>query len=136
MENASALEALAQSDSGPHPAGTSRRRRFNFETVSPIREPDLEITPVRRECERMLADSAVPLQVERDVIALLASAFHDLREGEGIQAGKPGADHRRAGPNAPQEGGERAASDEIAALAQARGSRRCGATGSRCGRTC
>src|SRR5208282_2536230 len=68
------------------------KRRFNFETVHPIRELELEVDLVVRECERLLANSSVQLSVDRSVIELLVTAFQDLREGktaEGIQVEKP-----------------------------------------------
>ena len=64
------------------------KRWFNFETVHPIRELELEVDLVVRECERLLVQSSVQLSVDRSVIELLVTAFQDLREGktaEGIQ---------------------------------------------------
>ena len=68
------------------------RRRFNFETVHPIRELKLKVELVKRECERLLGQSSIELSVARSVIELLVTAFQDLREGktaEGIQVEKP-----------------------------------------------
>jgi MoxR-like ATPase len=79
-------------DRGVHEMSSALKRRFNFETVHPIRELELEVSLVARECERLLAESSVEIQVERSVIELLVTAFHDLREGktsEGIQVEKP-----------------------------------------------
>jgi MoxR-like ATPase len=79
-------------DRGVHEMSSALKRRFNFETVHPIRELKLEVDLVIRECERLLAQSNVAMSVERSVIELLVTAFHDLREGktaEGVQIEKP-----------------------------------------------
>jgi MoxR-like ATPase len=79
-------------DRGVHEMSSALKRRFNFETVHPIRELDLEVSLVTRECERLLAESCVQIEIDRSVIELLVTAFHDLREGktvEGIQVERP-----------------------------------------------
>lgn len=79
-------------DRGVHEMSSALKRRFNFETVHPIRELKLEVDLVIRECERLLAQSSVAMAVDRSVIELLVTAFHDLREGktaEGVQVEKP-----------------------------------------------
>ncbi len=79
-------------DRGVHEMSSALKRRFNFETVHPIRELTLEVDLVVRECERLLAQSSVELSVDRSVIELLVTAFQDLREGktaEGIPVEKP-----------------------------------------------
>jgi hypothetical protein len=70
------------------------KRRFNFETVAPIKDLKMEVELVRRECERLLNESAAPVETKPDAIELLVTAFHDLREGvtaDGIQVEKPSA---------------------------------------------
>lgn len=79
-------------DRGVHEMSSALKRRFNFETVHPIRELNLEVTLVQRECERLLKDSGAVVKVDRDVVELLVTAFHDLRDGvtsEGIQLERP-----------------------------------------------
>jgi MoxR-like ATPase len=79
-------------DRGVHEMSSALKRRFNFETVHPIRELKLEVDLVIRECERLLVQSSVEMSVDRSVIELLVTAFHDLREGktaEGVQIEKP-----------------------------------------------
>jgi MoxR-like ATPase len=79
-------------DRGVHEMSSALKRRFNFETVHPIRELALEVKLVALECERLLREVEAPVEVGRDVIELLVTAFHDLREGvtaEGIQLEKP-----------------------------------------------
>ncbi len=79
-------------DRGVNEMSSALKRRFNFETVHPIRDLGLEVELVIRECERLLSQSNVELSVDRSVIELLVTAFQDLREGktaEGIQIEKP-----------------------------------------------
>jgi MoxR-like ATPase len=79
-------------DRGVHEMSSALKRRFNFETVHPIRELRLEVELVARECERLLREAAVPIGVDRDIAELLVTVFHDLREGitrEGIQVERP-----------------------------------------------
>jgi MoxR-like ATPase len=79
-------------DRGVHEMSSALKRRFNFETVHPIRELRQEVELVARECERLLRESAAPIQVDRDVAELLVTVFHDLREGvtrDGIQVERP-----------------------------------------------
>ena len=43
-------------DRGVHEMSSALKRRFNFETVHPIRELKQEVELVARECDRLLAD--------------------------------------------------------------------------------
>jgi MoxR-like ATPase len=79
-------------DRGVHEMSSALKRRFNFETVHPIRELRQEVELVARECDRLLRESAAATHVDRDVVELLVTVFHDLREGvtgEGIQLERP-----------------------------------------------
>ena len=82
-------------DRGVHEMSSALKRRFNFETVHPIRELNLEVKLVTEEAEKLLAESeAGDVELTPDVIEILVTAFHDLREGitaEGIPVEKPGS---------------------------------------------
>lgn len=81
-------------DRGVHEMSSALKRRFNFETVEPIRELRLEVELVTRECERLLAGSGATVELPADVVEVLVTAFHDLREGrtaEGTSVEKPTA---------------------------------------------
>ena len=81
-------------DRGVHEMSSALKRRFNFETVFPIRDLKMEVELVRRECERLLEDAAAPVDARADAIEVLVTAFHYLREGvtaEGTQVEKPSA---------------------------------------------
>ena len=79
-------------DRGVHEMSSALKRRFNFETVHPIRELRQEVELVARECDRLLRESNAPAEVDRPVIELLVTVFQDLRQGvtaEGIQLERP-----------------------------------------------
>ncbi len=79
-------------DRGVHEMSSALKRRFNFETVPPIRDLAAEVELVRNECARLLADAGAAQPLERDVVELLVTTFQDLRtgvSGEGLQVEKP-----------------------------------------------
>lgn len=79
-------------DRGVHEMSSALKRRFNFETVHPIRDLRQEVELVARECGRLLRDADAPARVDRETVELLVTVFHDLREGvsrEGIQLERP-----------------------------------------------
>jgi MoxR-like ATPase len=79
-------------DRGVHEMSSALKRRFNFETVQPIRDLAAEVELVERESRRQLADLGAAGGLERDVVELLVAAFQDLRAGqsaEGITVEKP-----------------------------------------------
>lgn len=57
------------------------KRRFNFETVLPVSSASVEAKIIEQECEKMFAEAGVELEVEHDVIEVLATTFRELREG-------------------------------------------------------
>src|SRR5262249_41636011 len=79
-------------DRGVHEMSSALKRRFNFETVHPIRELELEVQLVSLECERLLREAEAPVEGPGDATELLVTASHARREGvtaEGIQLEKP-----------------------------------------------
>jgi MoxR-like ATPase len=79
-------------DRGVHEMSSALKRRFNFETVHPIGELAQEVTLVVEQCQMLLHDAQAEAKVDRDVIEVLVTAFHDLREGvtaDGVQVEKP-----------------------------------------------
>ncbi len=69
-------------DRGVHEMSSALKRRFNFETVRPIRDPQFEVELVIRQLERELAGDEAPVDVPRDVVALLVTTFQELRSGQ------------------------------------------------------
>lgn len=79
-------------DRGVHEMSSALKRRFNFETVHPIGELDLEVSLVSEQCTSLLRESSAEVSVAREVVEILVTAFHDLREGvtaDGVQVEKP-----------------------------------------------
>lgn len=79
-------------DRGVNEMSSALKRRFNFETVQPIRDLSLEVKLVIEQTERLLAEANAPVKVEHDVVELLVTTFHELREGttaEGKQLERP-----------------------------------------------
>ncbi len=79
-------------DRGVNEMSSALKRRFNFETVQPIRDLSLEVKLVMEQTERLLAEANAPVTVKRDVVELLVTTFHELREGstaEGKQLERP-----------------------------------------------
>jgi MoxR-like ATPase len=79
-------------DRGVHEMSSALKRRFNFETVHPIRELAQEVALVTEQCQQLLSETSAAVKIERHVVEVLVAAFHDLREGvtaDGIQVEKP-----------------------------------------------
>lgn len=69
-------------DRGVHEMSSALKRRFNFETVRPIRDPAFEVELVIKQLQRELAGDEAPVEVPRDVVALLVTTFQELRSGQ------------------------------------------------------
>ena len=81
-------------DRGVHEMSSALKRRFNFETVRPIGDRKLETQLVREQTEALLRHSQVDVEFGPDVVDLLVTTFHDLRDGttsEGVVVEKPTA---------------------------------------------
>ena len=81
-------------DRGVHEMSSALKRRFNFETVRPLADRKLETQLVKKQTDALLADAAVDIAMSPDVVELLVTAFHDLRNGvtsDGTVVEKPTA---------------------------------------------
>jgi MoxR-like ATPase len=79
-------------DRGVNEMSAALKRRFNFETVRPITDLQMEIGLVERESAKLLARSNVKVDMVKDVVELLVTAFQELRAGEsqeGVRLDKP-----------------------------------------------
>ncbi len=79
-------------DRGVHEMSSALKRRFNFETVHPIGELVQEVSLVSEQCHQLLAEAGAEVKIDRKVVEVLVTAFHDLREGvtaDGVQVEKP-----------------------------------------------
>ncbi len=81
-------------DKGVNEMSSALKRRFNFETVAPVREVALEKQIIVNEVRSLAAESHIDMPVDEDVAELLASTYHELREGVsslGHRIDSPGA---------------------------------------------
>lgn len=81
-------------DRGVHEMSSALKRRFNFETVRPIADRQLETRLVREQTAALLAQSRLEVSLADDVVDLLVTTFNDLRQGvtaEGIVVERPTA---------------------------------------------
>lgn len=69
-------------DRGVHEMSSALKRRFNFETVKPIRDAAFEAELIQRQVERELAGHGVVVTITPDVIGLLVTTFQELRSGQ------------------------------------------------------
>jgi MoxR-like ATPase len=87
------LIATANSrDRGVSEMSAALKRRFNFETVRPIRDLAVEVALVEREVEKLLATAGSAVPLPRDAVELLVTAFQELRQGksrEGVHLDQP-----------------------------------------------
>ncbi|GAA0929651.1 AAA family ATPase [Kribbella koreensis] len=68
-------------DRGVHEMSSALKRRFNFETVRPISDRRLEARLIKEQTAALLERSGVQTRMKEDVVELLVTAFHDLRDG-------------------------------------------------------
>lgn len=68
-------------DKGVNEMSSALKRRFNFETVMPVKDVALEKQIIINEVETLSRESGVDMPVDEDVAELLASTYHELREG-------------------------------------------------------
>jgi len=72
-------------DRGVHEMSAALKRRFNFETVMPLRDPAFETELVLERLQRELASSEHQVKVDRPVIELLVTTFQELRNGQSAE---------------------------------------------------
>jgi MoxR-like ATPase len=81
-------------DRGVHEMSSALKRRFNFETVRPIADPDLERQLIEAQTAQLLAEAGVSVETSPDVVELLVTVFQELRSGttrEGVVVDRPTA---------------------------------------------
>jgi MoxR-like ATPase len=79
-------------DRGVHEMSSALKRRFNFETVTPLADKAMELRLVKEQTEVLLRESAVQVECPPEVLELLVTTFNDLRHGrteEGTVVEKP-----------------------------------------------
>lgn len=81
-------------DRGVNEMSAALKRRYNFESVRPIRDPLLEMALVEREVGKLCSASGASVPIPRDVLELVVTTFQELRSGrsrEGVHLEKPSA---------------------------------------------
>ncbi len=68
-------------DKGVNEMSSALKRRFNFETVMPVREAAMEKQIIMNEVNKLAAESHMAVEADEDVAEILASTYHELREG-------------------------------------------------------
>lgn len=68
-------------DKGVNEMSSALKRRFNFETVMPVREAAMEKRIILNEVNKLAEESHIMMQADEDVAEILASTYHELREG-------------------------------------------------------
>jgi MoxR-like ATPase len=81
-------------DRGVHEMSSALKRRFNFETVHPIADPEFERELVLQQLTERLGAAGLAVQGGQEVAELLVQTFQDLRTGrtrEGASLNRPDA---------------------------------------------
>ena len=68
-------------DKGVNEMSSALKRRFNFETVMPVREAAMEKKIIINEVNKLAEESRIAIKADEDVAEILASTYHELREG-------------------------------------------------------
>lgn len=68
-------------DKGVNEMSSALKRRFNFETVMPVREVSLEKQIILNEVSELAAENGIEMTPDEDAAEILASTYHELREG-------------------------------------------------------
>ncbi|QFU76352.1 hypothetical protein EY643_12145 [Halioglobus maricola] len=72
-------------DVGVNEMSSALKRRMNFETIKPISAVDDEIAVVMREAARLLRSSGVEVEPDPDIVRVLVTIFHELRNGQSLE---------------------------------------------------
>lgn len=81
-------------DRGVHEMSSALKRRFNFETVRPIRDRRVQAELITRQTAELLAAADVDIRLTHDVVELLVDVFDELRTGysaDGLSLDRPSA---------------------------------------------
>ena len=68
-------------DKGVNEMSSALKRRFNFETVMPVRDVSMEKEIILNEVKELSRENRIDMEPDEAVAEILASTFHELREG-------------------------------------------------------
>ncbi|WP_232698467.1 ATP-binding protein [Brevibacillus daliensis] len=69
-------------DKGVNEMSSALKRRFNFETIFPINHVIMEAQIIEAQSKNILQQSGIEIEVDQNVIEVLATTFLELRTGE------------------------------------------------------
>lgn len=72
-------------DRGVHDMSAALKRRFNFETVKPIRDREFEVKLVQQQLAQELQTLSKDVKIKPELIELLVTVFNELRTGQSLQ---------------------------------------------------
>lgn len=81
-------------DKGVNEMSSALKRRFNFETVEPVREVRMEKQIILQEVSKLAMENGIEMEADETAAEVLAATYHELREGVssmGHQIDKPSA---------------------------------------------
>ncbi len=81
-------------DKGVNEMSSALKRRFNFETVQPVRDVALEKKIILNEVDALARSAGLDVKLDEEAAELLATTYHELRDGisaEGMRIEKPAA---------------------------------------------
>ncbi|MGL5150092.1 MAG: ATP-binding protein [Clostridium sp.] len=79
-------------DRGVNEMSSALKRRFNFETISPIASIALEKEIIKTEATNALSTLGINIDIDENIVEVLSTIFHELRFGksvEGMKINKP-----------------------------------------------
>lgn len=68
-------------DRGVNEMSSALKRRFNFETVMPVKDVALEKQIILNEVNNLAKESGIEMTPDEEIAEILASTYHELREG-------------------------------------------------------
>ena len=71
-------------DEGVNRMSAALKRRMNFEIIPPIRRVDDEMAVVMRETLKLNENSGIEVVLDKNVIEVLVTIFHELRNGQSL----------------------------------------------------
>lgn len=71
-------------DEGVHAMSAALKRRMDFEEIRPIRRVEVEMGVVLREVEKHNQKAGITVEVDKQVIEVLVTMFHELRNGQSV----------------------------------------------------
>ena len=75
-------------DKGINEMSSALKRRFNFETVEPVKNPKIEAEIIKNQCESLFELADIDMSVEDDVVEVLSTTFNELRNGRSLENAK------------------------------------------------